>query len=642
MALVDEVRDAAQSILDAADPSMLPAALNGFIGQFCGPSIGASQGVVVDHDGNQSEAFACVVHVTNQDGRPRHSPFSADDVAAVIDCCRVLDVVTLRAAYARIVQAKRLGKRRIQRKKGVPQTNATLGVICSIQAVVSLDILAEELRTLNEATAGQFRPDMVVVASTGTIQYAVQFPSENLSGDFLPPGNGALDAYTPPMYIVMVLRPALDFALNRMLAFLVAHLTFFVPDAPLPRWTEMISGLSQQAVTVTGYQYNLAGELVPVPRQFYNDRYLPPRPFRVEDGHGTLLATLQFLPWQDGGAVLLKGKPMLEPLLVFLGREALAKGGIINLREGQLSYVLPITEAAFRRMLGRIQRQSNMVVRPEESSWTVKKIADEGSQSPFMARLLIGIFKMRDMAFPRQESRGTFDAAYDGVISPLLAARTAMKDIAHTWNDHANRVESGVAARLVGRNIHVDETIDRELARHADTFINGAARALKHGMQSVGAELGVNIGFLFQKEAGFEAGFEHLSRSDPALALYLAEARRWSEVLVGRRNAIEHEGWRLADIAYARIDAGVRAVEPQVDGRPVTEFAAFFLDRLCCFVEDLTAHSFQRLLPGELTLTELAPDSRSADTPERFRITLARGGQAPWGIAARPARFEDI
>lgn len=65
-------------------------------------------------------------------------------------------------------------------------------------------------------------------------------------------------------------------------------------------------------VTLGGYQYNLAGELKPVPRQFYADRYIPPLPIRIEDKTGALLSTVEFIPWQDGGVVLMRGKLPLE------------------------------------------------------------------------------------------------------------------------------------------------------------------------------------------------------------------------------------------------------------------------------------------------------------------------------------------
>jgi hypothetical protein len=85
-------------------------------------------------------------------------------------------------------------------------------------------------------------------------------------------------------------------------------------------------------------------------------------------------------------------------------------------------------------------------------------------------------------------------------------------------------------ARVERNAIHVDESVDRELGQEAEAFINAAARAIKKGMQDVAAVLGVNIGFLFQKQAAFDAGVAALQASDPALAEYLRQARTvWSE-----------------------------------------------------------------------------------------------------------------
>lgn len=85
------------------------------------------------------------------------------------------------------------------------------------------------------------------------------------------------------MYIVMVMRSTGGYTLNKMMAFLIAHLAIFSPGAKVPPWIEILKGVSQQAVTLSGYQYNQRGELLPVPRQFYNDRYLAPLPMRIED-----------------------------------------------------------------------------------------------------------------------------------------------------------------------------------------------------------------------------------------------------------------------------------------------------------------------------------------------------------------------
>ncbi len=564
---------------------------------------------------------------------PHVGAFPADGAAAVIDASENLSLDALRAAYSRIAQAKRLKKKPAPSLKGAATTTVTLGIILAQRSDLPIEALAEELDRLNTATPGRERPDMLVLASTGTINYAVQFPGESVTGDFLPPAEGALDAFTPPMYIVMVMNPTGDYALNKMVAFLIAHLEIFSPGANVPKWIEVLQGVTSHVVTFTGYQYNQRGDLVPVPRQFYNDRYLAPRPVVLEDQKGSPLATLQFLPWQDGAAILLYGKLPLDGLLVFLGKDALKRGGIIKLKDGQISYVLPITAADFGDMLARIQRQSNMRVRPEEANWVVQKIADEGSQSPFMARLMMGILRLRDAAFPDPPARDPFDNAYQFTMTSLFAARDATRELAGLWTAHARKVASGDAASLQGRTIRVNESIDREPGQQADAFLNAATRALKKGMQDVAAVLRADIGFLFQKQAAFEAGIAALEKSDPALADYLRQARTWSERLLDARNAVEHKGWTLPRIVYARTDTGVTAIEPVISGEPASAFAAFVFDRLACFVEEVTAHCMQRQFPTGITVTELPRESRPAEMPERFRLTVADRGMRPCGRA---------
>ena len=128
----------------------------------------------------------------------------------------------------------------------------------------------------------------MIVVGTTIINYAVQFPSEGLSADYLPPAEGATATSAPAVYIVAVMRPAGAFTFNKMLAYLLAHLGIFSQGdvAARQRFNEVLEGVSPTAVTLFGYQYSLQGELVPVPRQFYNDRYLSPRPFFVESEHG--------------------------------------------------------------------------------------------------------------------------------------------------------------------------------------------------------------------------------------------------------------------------------------------------------------------------------------------------------------------
>lgn len=639
MGLSEDAYQAAQDVI-VASAATLPDELNKFIGGFIGAPFSAAPGSVQDGDGKETERFASVIH-TGDGGACDTGAFAADSVAAVVDASGELTLENFRVAYGRVAVAKQLRKTPLARTEGGPRTSVTLGLIVAARSALSLEAIAEELERLNTSVAGEHRPDMVVVASTGVISYAVQFPSESVSADFLPPGDGALEAYTPPMYVVMVMRATGEHSLNKMLAFLLGHLGIFSPGAKLPKWNEILGGVSKHVVTLSGYQYNQRGELLPVPREQYNDRYLPPRHVRVEDQKGEVLATLQFLPWQDGGAILLRGKLPLDGLMVFLGPEKLRRAGVIRLRDAQLSYVLPITFEDFREMLARLQRQSNMAVRPDETSWTVKKFADEGSSSPFMARLFIGMLRLRDAIFPEPGTRDGFDKAFDVILTSLMSARTSAQDIARLWPEHAAKVASGEIARLERTNIHVDESVDKELGDATESFLNAATRALKYGTQGVAAELGVNIGFLFQKQVHFERGLAALQGTDAPLADYLRQARAWSERLVGCRNAVEHDGWRLPVVTYARDGSGVKAREPLIDGEPISEFVPLILDRLMCFAEEVTAHCLQRRLPVDISFTEVPLAGRREEMPLRFTVTLARGGLLPWTIAFHASAFED-
>ena len=159
-------------------------------------------------------------------------------------------------------------------------------------------------------------------------------------------------------------------------------------------------------------------------------------------------------------------------------------------------------------------------------------------------------------------------------------------------------------------------------------------------MQDVAAILNVNIGFLFQKQAQFEAGLAGSEGSDPALAEYLRQTRAWSQPLLDCRNAVEHDGWILPRIAHRRADTGVTAAEPAISGEPASAFVTLIFDRLTCFVEGVTAHCLKRQMPAGITITELAIAGFPAESPERFRVTLASGGMPPWTIAFHASSFD--
>ena len=634
------VHDAGQKL--AVSTGSLAGALNQTLNQLLTWPFRITKGFARDAEGQKTDIFGTVIY-TNSQSQPTLEPsnFDADNVACVIDVDESLDIEKLRAAYERIACAKRLKKTLSPNVLGVPLTTVTLGIIFARDAVVPIESLAEELDCLNRQHPDREWTDMVVVLSKGIINYAVQFPGENVIGDFLPPAEGASARYSPPIYVIIVVRPTGRFTFNKMCSFLMAHLMIFFPGANLPNWNRILEGTQKEAIAVTGYQYNLSGKLMPVPRQFYNDRYIPPRPFLIEDQQGNLLSTIQFLPWQDGGVVLLKGKLPLDGLLIFLGKNVLKQGRIVNRTDSQISYVLPITHADFLQMLQSIQRQSNMVVKLDPSKFVFQKIMNEGSRSPFIARLYLGILRLRDVVFPDYAKRDIFDKPYEPVMEALLNTRSASQEIAQLVADHFSKLAKGEVGQLRGHTIYIEKPIDKELRKEVETFLNSAVRALKQGMQEVTKALGKDIGFLFNKQSPFEDGIRILEKDDRHLATYLTETRKWSKRLINSRNAIEHEGWILPNIKYTEVSGIICADEPKISGQKVSDFVKFIMDRIICFVEEVTAHCLAARMPAGITVTEIPLCQRESDMPLRFQVTLNNGGMLIWNIAYHKSSFEE-
>lgn len=639
MSISEQVHTVGRPIVAATDED-IASVLNRALAAVLGDDFKSMPASIVDSGKTQSAVFASVIYRTGTDivaGEPPAVP--ADGTAAIIDACAELTLDGLRDSYARIAHAKVLKKTPVE--EGQSRTNITLGIIMAARLAVPLEAIMDELALLNAKTSGSQWPDMIAIADTAVINYAVQFPGESPSGDFLPPAENAMQNGTPAFYVVTVMRPTGDHAFNKMLAFLCAHLGIFMPGAKLPDWNAILEGVTKHAVTHSGYQYNLKGEIAPVPREFYNDRYLPPRPLLIEAPNGEVLSAIEYLPWQDGGAILIRGKLPLEGILVFLGKKGIEHGRVIRRPHAQISYVLPIGEADFRDMLLRFQRQSNMKVRKDTGHFVVQKIADEGTGTPFIARIMLGIMTLRNTVYADEPGREEFDRIYESVMSSLFNARTSLQDIVGTWDEHSRKVASGEIAQIRGGNLHIAESIDRELRRDVESFLNAASRTMKTSLQHLAKYLGLDFGFLFQKQPAFEKGLVALEKTDPALAAYLRDTRTWTEPLMLLRNDLEHAIWTLPRVTYTRTDSGAIAAQPDIGGKPVTQFVADSFDRLCCIVEELIAHGLQQQMPAGITITEVPRTERRAEAPERFRITLAAGGLPAWRITYHGSRFEE-
>jgi hypothetical protein len=619
--------------------TIIPEVLNSYLGTDFAVHAGCIEGA--------SGSNALNSHVIVHTSRSSPPAFQPEEVACVIEVVETLDLTSLATAYGTIAVAKALPKPPLPKSGRVVRTDRTLGIILARSATVAMDVLAEELDRLNQQSPSSNWTDMVAVLGVGTLNYAVQFPGEGVLGDHVPPAADTTGDRRPPMYIVMALKPAGDFTFNKALSYLVGHLGIFTPSADLPKFPEILEGTTKNSIILSGYQWDRSNNLVPVPPEFRNDRYIPPQPYRIEGPKGEPLALLQYLQWRDGAVLMLQslmpnGALPLEGLMVFLGKAAMQSGYIVRRPPAtQLSCVLPINQQDFQMLLQRIQKQSNMRVTLHSPGWVFQKFADEGSRSPFMTRLFIGVTRLRNQVYFDKGSIDAFDNAYNFALTTMLDVRTLAAEIASLVRGHLSRVGSGEIAKVVGNTIHIDESIDRELRTKVEAFLVAAARVLKKGLQEFGVLLGSNIGFLFKKEDTFLNEIANLRMSDPLLADYLVNVRAWSEPLQLTRNSIEHAEWVPPRIIYRQVGQKVEALELQLVQMPVSQYVNFITDRLSCFIEEFSVHSLQSKLPQEIAFTELPIGIRVAELPERFHITPKVGGLPEWVLRYHSERFEE-
>jgi len=239
------VQEAGQKV--SASTGDLAEALNQALNQLIDWPFQAATGLAMDAERQKTDVFSALIYAGEELKATEEFPeVNADNLACVIDVAESIDIEQLHAAYERIAVAKRLKKSPVPKVSEVPITNITLGIIFAREAAVSMEDLAEKLDHLNNRHPDREWTDMVVVLSKGTINYAVQFPGEGISGDFLPPAEGASERYSPAVFVIILIKPTQVFAFNKMCAFLFAHLMIFSPSAKLPRWDKILEGTSKQ------------------------------------------------------------------------------------------------------------------------------------------------------------------------------------------------------------------------------------------------------------------------------------------------------------------------------------------------------------------------------------------------------------
>jgi hypothetical protein len=106
------------------------------------------------------------------------------------------------------------------------------------------------------------------------------------------------------------------------------------------------------------------------------------------------------------------------------------------------------------------------------------------------------------------------------------------------------------------------------------------------------------------------------------------------------RNDLEHGTIPSPKVAYKDENGRVRAGEPMIGAALITAFTRQTLDRVCCFVEDVTVYCLKKRLPQGIDITEQPLAERMASAPLRFHLCVTPGGLPSWVLAAHGRTFD--
>ena len=360
----------------------------------------ATKGFVIDADNQMSDHQDVIIYdeqsspVYKYDGA--NQIVSADAVAAIMEVKAVLNKSQLEEAFAKIEEVKRLKKRPISEmdQKATASTlttTGTLGIILGFGSDISLEKLAEHCVELNEKYETAHRPDIIVVLDVGVINYTAQFIGAQNMGDL---GVASDDEFViPPCYVHLVAREDGAFSLNRLFTHLLSHLALYPRRPSIPPFSVLLEGTSSIVHTLGVYQFNTERRLV---------RYEAPSATSSEQNpiirirHRASkeeLATLTYIPWQDGGVIRKKGKIPLIALLVWFTKGEPPR--TMQVEDTELSMVMKVTRPEFEKWPATIERQSDMTATLEiPPPFEVRQIGMEGTGEPFIARVFLGLIDM--------------------------------------------------------------------------------------------------------------------------------------------------------------------------------------------------------------------------------------------------------
>jgi hypothetical protein len=233
------------------------------------------------------------------------------------------------------------------------------------------------------------------------------------------------------------------------------------------------------------------------------------------------------------------------------------------------------------------------------SDYKVEYWADFGTEEPWVAWFMVGQPNMVNTVRALADTRDAFHATCTGDVIPALGK--AFADL--------RRLRVVLAEQLP--TIHVENAYE--------TFYGHLWRAHKTSFQSAMKILGLDIGFLFKKDANFEKGAADLLDQRPELAdlveLMRADRATYQSELGNYCDEVEHGGGTTMEVRarFHRLDSAETSFQNvrQAMQKYVTLFVDAALPPGLCIIEIPEAHR---------CIIEIPEAHRDPAAPVRFQV----------------------
>lgn len=330
----------------------------------------ATSGLVIDDENRLSKQTDVIIYdafsspVYRSSSKTQIVP--VDSVASVIEVKARLNKKDLQDSFEKIASCKALKKRPFegidQKSTGSTlETVATLGIIFGFDSDTSINSLAGSMNELMAKYDSDLWPEIMVILDKGMVGFAIQYPGEEgFPGSIaLPHGNNFV---IPPMFIHLVVHNDGEYTFNRFFTRLLSHLTFYPRRPSTPSFDTALAGTAKQALTISGYQFNLSRKLVPASEEAYGNKVEVSLQIMLstksKKGKSHDVGVMQHLKWQDGSVIRFFGSIRLVDLLKKLNPKEKVSVVMNEERGYQISCVLAVDENDFRKWPDIINRNT--------------------------------------------------------------------------------------------------------------------------------------------------------------------------------------------------------------------------------------------------------------------------------------------